>query len=307
MNKSNTERRKNKQTSFSKNRNFYGWVFALPWVLGLLFFYLLPLIQSIYYSFTSYTILNPGEWVGLQNYRDLMKDNLFLAGVYNTVYYTVFYVPLSIITGVAIAVLLNMKISGMAVYRTIYFLPTLVPHVAVAVIWMWMLNPQLGLINAVLEFFGIQGPGWLSSETWSKPSLILMSLWGSGQAIVIYLAGLQDVPQDYYDAASVDGANAWQRIRLITVPILTPVIFFNMIMGMINAFQQFTLPYSLTGGQGTPGTSLVFYVMHLYDNAFVYLKMGYASAMAWILFVIIMVMTGIILATSKRWVHYQGK
>ncbi len=296
-----------KKVLLGNKRNLYGWIFASPWVVGLLVFYILPLFSSMYYSFTSYSILKPGEWIGFDNYRELVADETFWISIYNTIYFTVFFVPLSIIVGVAIAVLLNMKIKGMSVYRTIYFLPTLVPHVAVAVIWMWLLNPRLGLVNTVLEWVGIHGPAWLSSVAWSKPSLIFMSLWGIGNAIVIYLAGLQDVPQDYYDAAAVDGANAMQRIRQVTIPILTPVIFFNMVMGMIHAFQQFTLPYSLTGGQGTPGTSLVFYVMYLYDNAFIYLKMGYASAMAWILFVVIMLLTAVIFMTSKRWVHYQGK
>ncbi|TBL81058.1 carbohydrate ABC transporter permease [Paenibacillus thalictri] len=287
--------------------NLYGLLFASPWILGLLIFYALPLVLSIYYSFTSYSILKPGEWVGLDNYRNLMNDKSFWIGIYNTIYFTVIFVPLSIVIGVGVAVLLNMKIKGMSVYRTIFFLPTLVPHVAIAIIWLWILNPRLGLINLALEWVGIQGPAWLSSVAWSKPALIFMSLWGIGNAIVIYLAGLQDVPQDLYDAAAVDGANASQRIRRITIPMLTPVIFFNLVMGMIHAFQQFTLPYALTGGQGTPGTSMLFYVMYLYNNAFIYLKMGYASAMAWILFIVIMILTCIIFVTSKRWVHYQGK
>jgi multiple sugar transport system permease protein len=301
------EQRRKIGAKYGEKHNIYGWLFASPWILGLILFYALPLILSIYYSFTSYSILKPGEWVGLENYRNLIVDENFWIGIYNTLYFTLVFVPLSIIVGVAVAVLLNMNIKGMSVYRTIYFLPTLVPHVAVAVIWLWVLNPRLGLVNAALELIGIQGPAWLSSVNWSKPALIFMSLWGIGNAIVIYLAGLQDVPQDLYDAASVDGANAMQRIFRITLPMLTPVIFFNLVMGMIHAFQQFTLPYSLTGGQGTPGTSMLFYMMYLYDNAFIYLKMGYASAMAWILFVVIMFLTGIIFVTSKRWVYYQGK
>ncbi|GIP35384.1 carbohydrate ABC transporter permease [Paenibacillus sp. J2TS4] len=291
----------------TRRENLYGWLFAIPWLIGLLLFFSFPLLSSIYFSFTSYSILEPGEFVGWQNYRQLFQDDVFWAAVYNTLYFAVFFVPLSILFGVALALFLNIKVKGMAVYRTLYFLPTLVPQVALAVLWMWLLNPQFGLVNGVLNSIGIEGPAWLGSEAWSKPSLILMSLWGIGQSVIIYLAGLHDIPQDYYDAADVDGANWLQKIRTITVPLLTPVIFFNLIMGVIGAFQQFTLPYTLTKGQGTPANSMMFYVMHLYDNGFKYFKMGYASAMAWILFIVIMGLTVLIFATSKRWVHYQGK
>lgn len=298
-------KRKNVLTNFSEYK--YGILFALPWIIGLIIFYAIPLFSSIYFSFTTYSILQPGEFIGLQNYKDLVHDPLFWKSVYNTIYFTVFFVPLSIIFGVALAMMLNMKVKGMAVYRTIFFLPTLVPHVALAVLWMWLLNPGFGLVNGLLNTIGIEGPAWLGSETWSKPSLILMSLWGIGQAVVIYLAGLGDIPDDYYDAADVDGANWFQKTFHITLPLLTPVIFFNLVMGIIGAFQQFTLPYTLTQGQGTPANSLTFYVMYLYDNGFKFFKMGYASAMAWILFIIIMALTAVVFITSKRWVHYQGK
>lgn len=283
----------------------YGLLFASPWIIGLIVFYAIPLFSSIYFSFTTYSILQPGEFIGLKNYAELMNDTLFWKSVYNTVYFAVYYVPLSIIFGVALAMMLNMKVKGMAVYRTIFFLPTLVPHVALAVLWMWLLNPGFGLVNGFLNTIGIDGPAWLGSETWSKPSLIMMSLWGIGQAVVIYLAGLGDISEDYYDAAEVDGANWFQKTIHITLPLLTPVIFFNLVMGIIGAFQQFTLPYTLTQGQGTPANSLTFYVMYLYDNGFKFFKMGYASAIAWILFVIIMALTAIVFLTSKRWVHYQ--
>lgn len=294
-------------TKKKEKSNYYGFLFAFPWIFGLLFFYAFPLISSVYFSFTSYSILQPGGFVGLQNYKDLMNDDLLWKSIYNTVYFAVLYVPLSIIFGIAFAMVLNIKVKGMAVYRTVFFLPTLVPHIALAVLWMWLLNPGFGLINGMLHSIGIDGPAWLGSETWSKPSLVFMSLWGIGQAIVIYLAGLADIPQDYYDASDVDGASWFQKIRTITLPLLTPVIFFNLVMGVIGAFQQFTLPYALTKGQGSPANSMTFYVMYLYDNGFKFFKMGYASAMAWILFVIIMLLTAIIFWSSKRWVHYQGK
>lgn len=298
---------KKKATKFERKLAIYGLLFASPWILGLLMFNIYPLLASAYYSFTTYSILEPGKFVGFENYSTLFKDDIFWKSISNTLYYTFIFVPLSIVQGVALAMLLNLRIKGQGIYRTLLFIPSLVPEIATVIIWLWLLNPQFGLVNFWLDKIGISGPPWIGSETWSKPSLILMSLWGTGQAVVIYLAGLQDVPQDYYDAAHVDGANGWQRMRTITLPLLTPVIFFNMIMGMIGALQNFVLPYTLTNGQGTPANSMMFYVMYLYTNGFAYLKMGYASAMAWILFIIVVVLTTIIFATQKRWVHYQGR
>ena len=301
------KKNKHKNRKLLNKSSITGLLFASPWLIGLLLFYAYPLIASIYFSFTNYSILQPGDFIGLSNYKELFSDPLFWKSIYNTIYFAVYFVPLSIIFGVGLAMALNMKVKGMGIYRTIFFLPTLVPHVALAVLWMWLLNPGFGLVNEVLAIFGIGGPSWLGSVTWSKPSLILMSLWGIGQPVIIYLAGLSDIPEDFYEAAEVDGANWFQKTFNITLPLLTPVIFFNLVMGVIAAFQQFTLPYTLTQGQGTPANSLTFYVMYLYDNAFKYFKMGYASAMAWILFVIIMILTAIIFASSKRWVHYQDK
>ncbi|WP_255452142.1 ABC-type sugar transport system, permease component [Sporosarcina sp. ANT_H38] len=298
---------KQKNRKLLKGSTTAGLLFASPWLIGLILFYAYPLIASIYFSFTDYSILQPGTFIGLNNYKDLFNDQLFWKSIYNTIYFAVYFVPLSIFFGVALAMALNMKVKGMGIYRTIFFLPTLVPHVALAVLWMWLLNPGFGLVNEILGVVGISGPSWLGSVTWSKPSLILMSLWGIGQPVIIYLAGLSDIPEDFYEAAEVDGANWFQKTFHITLPLLTPVIFFNLVMGVIAAFQQFTLPYTLTQGQGTPANSLTFYVMYLYDNAFKYFKMGYASAMAWILFLIIMILTAIIFASSKRWVHYQDK
>jgi multiple sugar transport system permease protein len=292
---------------FEKKMTLWGVLFASPWIIGLLMFHAYPLIMSVYYSFTSYSILEPGGWVGLDNYRQLMRDEIFWKSIYNTLYFTFIFVPLSIAVGVGLSLILNMKIRGQGIYRTLFFMPSLVPPVATTIIWLWLLNPQFGLVNYWLEQIGIAGPPWIGSEAWSKPSLILMSLWGVGQAIVIYLAGLQDIPQEYYDAADVDGANTWQRLRHITLPLLTPVIFFNLIMGTIGALQNFVLPFMLSNGQGTPANSMMFYVMYLYTNAFGYLKMGYASAMAWILFIIVVALTALIFWTQKRWVHYQGK
>ncbi|SDO43101.1 multiple sugar transport system permease protein [Paenibacillus sp. yr247] len=298
---------KKRKTRFEKKLSLFGLIFALPWIVGLLLFHAFPLFMSAYYSLTSYSILEPGKFVGFNNYSALFQDKVFWVSIYNTLYYTVIFVPLSIVIGVGLALLLNLKIRGQGFYRTLFFIPSLVPPVATTIIWLWLLNPQFGLVNYWLDQIGISGPPWIGSEAWSKPSLILMSLWGTGQAVVIYLAGLQDIPQDYYDAAQVDGANAWQRTKTITLPLLTPVIFFNLIIGTIGALQNFVLPYTLTNGQGTPANSMMFYVMYLYTNGFGYLKMGYASAMAWILFLIVVILTALIFVSQKRWVHYQGK
>ncbi|WP_261306359.1 carbohydrate ABC transporter permease [Paenibacillus andongensis] len=298
---------KKRKTRFEKKIAMFGFIFALPWIVGLLLFHAFPLVMSAYYSLTTYSILEPGEFVGFHNYAILFQDRVFWISMYNTLYYTVIFVPLSMAVGVGLALLLNLKIRGQGIYRTLFFIPSLVPPVATTIIWLWLLNPQFGLVNYWLDRLGIEGPPWIGSEAWSKPSLILMSLWGTGQAVVIYLAGLQDIPQDYYDAANVDGASAWQRTKTITLPLLTPVIFFNLIMGTISALQNFVLPYTLTNGQGTPANSMMFYVMYLYTNGFGYLKMGYASAMAWILFLIVVILTALIFVSQKRWVHYQGK
>ncbi|AJY77501.1 spermidine/putrescine ABC transporter permease [Paenibacillus beijingensis] len=287
-----------------KNRT--GWLFVTPWLLGLLLFYVYPLVSSIILSFTSYSILKAGSFVGLQNYRNLMGDGVFWASIYNTLYFALLYVPLSLICSLALALLLNTGRRGIGFYRTLFFLPTLVPLVAKAAIWIWLLNPQFGLVNQALAAIGINGPPWLGSDSWSKPTLVLMSLWAIGQTVMIFVAGLQDISRDYYDAAAVDGARRHQTLWRITLPLLTPVLFYNLIMGIIGSFQVFALPYSLTGGSGAPAGSLMFYVMYVYQNAFLYLKMGYASAMAWILFALIALLTAVIFASSKKWVHYQG-
>lgn len=297
--------RKRRTVGIEARKARTGVLFTLPWILGLLIFYAYPLIASIYYSFTSYSVLNPGEFVGLANYETLMADKLFWKSIANTLIFTVMSVPINIILGVAIALLLNTKIHGIGFYRTIFFIPTLVPVVATATVWRWLLNSNYGLFNSILAKFGLPAVPWLASEDWSKISLVMIAAWGIGQAIIINLGGLQDISPEYYEAASIDGANAWQKTTRITLPLLTPVIFYNVVMGVINALQIFTLPYALTNGEGSPTHSLTFYVMHLYNNAFGYMKMGYASAMAWILFVIILVLTLVIFGTSKKWVYYQ--
>ncbi|MBS4201913.1 sugar ABC transporter permease [Bacillus sp. FJAT-49732] len=261
--------------------------------------------MSLYYSFTDYDIIQSPVWVGLQNFQTLFHDKLFWKSLYNTFYYTLVYCPLSVIVGVSLALLLNLKVRGMAIYRTIFYLPSIVPFVASSILWLWLLDPQFGIINSIIAIFGIQGPGWLVDPQWSKPALIMMGLWGVGAPMIIYLAALQDIPNEMYESADIDGAVGWQKILFITVPMLTPVILFNLIMGLIGSFQYFTQAYIMT--KGGPNDSTLFYALYLYNNAFSYFHMGYASAMAWILFVIIMATTLLIFKSSARWVYYGGE
>lgn len=286
-----------------------GLLFAAPYIVGFCAFMLYPLVMSIYYSFCQFNVIKPPVFVGLENFRRLFfEDPVFLKALYNTLYYTLFSVPLSLCMAVGLALLLNQKVRGMAVYRTVFFLPTIVPIVASSVLWLWVLNPESGLLNGALrQFLGVDGPGWLADEHWSKPSLILMSLWATGGAMVIFLAGLADVPQTLYEVADIDGAGPWAKFRHVTLPMLTPTILFNLVMGLITAFQYFTQVYVMTGGKGGPVDSTMFYALYLYRNSFYYLRMGYASAMAWMLFVVILAATVGVMISSKRWVHYHGE
>ena len=297
---------KKKKRSIERRKARMGVIFTAPWIVGLLIFYAYPLLSSIYYSFTSYSILDPGKFIGFDNYIKLFHDSLYWKSIVNTLIFTLMSVPFNIIVGISIALLLNTKIRGIGIYRTIFFIPTLVPVVATATVWRWLMNTN-GLFNNILTSIGLDAIPWLADEKWSKTSLVIIAAWGVGQAVIINLAGLQDISPEYYEAASVDGANRLHKIMNITVPLLTPVIFYNVVMGTINALQIFTLPYALTNGEGTPVNSLTFYVMNLYSNAFGYMKMGYASAMAWVLFVIILTLTIIIFGSSKKWVHYQSE
>jgi multiple sugar transport system permease protein len=285
-----------------RRNRIVGWLFISPWVVGFLAFALFPFLASLYYSFTNYSILAPPQWAGLQNYQQMFQDPLFWQSLYNTMYFTVIFVPLSTVVAIAIALLLNMKIHGQAVYRTIFYLPSVVPVVASSVLWIWIFNPSFGFLDAFLRTVGLPAPGWLYSELWVKPSLILMALWGIGSPIVIYLAGLQGVPHDLYEAATLEGANAWQRTRYVTLPMISPVILFNVVLGLIGSFQYFTQAYVMT--QGGPDNASLFFALYLYQQAFQYLHLGYASAMAWLLFVLILLATLFVFRSSARWVYY---
>lgn len=289
-------------------KSLVGYAFISPWLIGFIVFTAGPFITSVYLAFTRYDVVSSPEWVGLANYRMLLFDDpLFWKSLWITVKYALVAVPLGIVAGVGLALLLNLKIVGISVYRTVFYLPAIVPIVATSVVFMWLLNPRIGLVNQLLQLFGMlpkDCPTWLDSAKWAFWSLVFMSLWAVGGSMIIYLAGLKDIPETLYEAAMIDGAGAWQRTVHVTLPMLTPVIFFNLVMGIIGAFQYFTQAFIMT--QGGPEDSTQFYALYLFNRAWRYLDMGYASAMAWILFVIIMVLTGLVFKTHKRWVHYGG-
>jgi multiple sugar transport system permease protein len=290
-----------------------GMAFLSPWLIGFIVFTLIPIGLSFYFSLCKFDMLQPPRYIAAHNYTDLLHDKTFWQATSNTFYYTAMALPAGLLVSLGLAMLLNVEIPGRAIWRTIIFMPSLVPIVASAMVWMWMLNPRLGLFNLLLgrlndilpAKLNFPLPPWLGDPQWAMPTLALMSLWGVGNAVVIYLAGLQDVPVELYEAAELDGAGLLGRMRHVTIPMLSPVIFFNLIMAIIGALQIFDIPYIMTNGG--PVHKTYFLSMYLYDNAFVYLQMGYASAMAWIMLVIVLVLTGVAFWTSSRWVHYQGK
>jgi multiple sugar transport system permease protein len=294
-------------TKLERRNLLKGLAFLSPWMIGFTVFTLLPIILSAYFSLCDYALLQPPVYRGTENYRALAHDPVFWQSMKVTAKFTILALPLGMIVALALALLLNVKILGQSIYRTIIFLPSLVPAVALAMIWMWLYNPKLGLINLALRHLGISNPpGWLADPVWSMPALVLMSVWGVGNTVIIYLAGLQDVPNDLYEAADLDGAGTLAKLWNVTLPFISPVIFFNLIIAIIGTMQTFTLPYIMTP-QGQPDRATYFYTMYLNDNAFSYLKMGHASAMAWIQLLATLALTGIAFWTSKRWVYYQGK
>ena len=282
-----------------------GLSFISPWLIGMLAFQAYPFFASLYYSLRSTTLLSDGKYIGLENYRELMKDDLFWKSLGNTAYFTVASLIVGTIGALGLALLLNQRIRGMTFYRVIFYMPSIVPLAAVSVIWIWILHPRYGVLNFLLEKVGLPRLGWFSDPDWAMPGLIVVSFWGLGNAMIIYLAGLQDIPQELYEASAIDGASGWRRLVNITIPLLTPIILFNLIMGLIGGFQYFVEPFVIT--QGGPVDSTLTYGLYLYNNAFVYFRMGYAAAMGWILFVIIMTITLLLLRTSRSWVFYQGQ
>jgi multiple sugar transport system permease protein len=290
----------------SRRNTINGNLFAVPWMIGLLVFWVYPILASFYYSFNDFNAIQTPQWIGLENYTNLFKDPEFRISAFNTLYFAVVSIPLAIIFAFGLALLLNMNIRGRFFYRTVYFLPTLVPSVALSLVWIYLFNPATGLVNVPFDWIGVRGPCWNACEAWARPTIVLLALWIIGGQVVLYLAGLQDVPQELYDAAMVDGANPFQKFRAVTFPMMTPVIFFHLVTSVIGAFQFFDIPYIMTGGTGAPSNSLLFYSIYLYKNAFAYFKMGYASAMAWLMFLAILLITLAIFRSARHWVYYGG-
>ncbi|MGN6724681.1 MAG: carbohydrate ABC transporter permease [Tepidisphaeraceae bacterium] len=281
--------------------------FSAPLIAGLLCFTLLPVLGSAYLSFTQAPLFGRPVGVGVANYRELMGDARFWLSVRNTLSFALFAVPLGMVAGLAMALLLNTKVRGMAFYRTMFFLPTVVPTIASCVLWTQLLNPDHGLVNQFLRLSHVPEtwiPGWLTSETWSKPALVLMSVWGAGGGMVLYLAALQDVPQELHEAAAIDGAGAWRRLYHVTLPAISPVLLFTAVTGLIGAMQYFAQAMVMTNGG--PWDSTLFYSLNLFDTAFTEYRLGYASAMAWIMFLLVLLLTAAVLRISRRHVHYQG-
>lgn len=287
-------------------RRWRGVPYVAPWCIGFLAFTLGPYLFALYLSFSKWQLLGPIEFVGTQNYRDLFNDPLFIKSLVNTSFYTIISVPGLMILAFAAALLLNEQIRFRPLFRTIFYLPSITPGVASVILWVWLLHPT-GIVNTFLGYLGVPEdaqPNWFASTDWAMPGLILMSFWGIGSMMIIYLAGLQGVPQHLYEAASIDGANWWQRLRHVTIPMMTPTIFFTMIVGVISSFQSFAS--ALIATKGGPANSTLFVLLYLYYEAFRFFHMGYASAIAWILFVIIMAFTVLQFALARRWVHYDS-
>jgi multiple sugar transport system permease protein len=299
-----------KKRRFSRialRQNVLGYLWISPWLLGFFFFILGPMMASVGYSFTNYRIVNEPRFVGLGNYvTALTTDSLFWPSMGRTFLFMLISVPIGVAASLLLAILLNQRLRGETLYRTFFFLPTLTPLAAAAILWTWILHPDVGMMNYLLSLVGIDGPAWLASTRWAMPSIVMITLWTSigGGRMIIFLAGLQGVPQELYESASIDGAGAWSKFWNITLPMISPALFFNMILGIIAALQVFTTAYITT--RGGPGRATWFYALHIYTNAFEYFDMGYASALAIILFVVLLIFTLIQLRLSNRWVFYAG-
>jgi len=288
-----------------RKKDLWGYALVSPWLFGFLTLTLLPMASSIYLSLTDYDVFSPPKWVGLTNFQNMFSfDPRYWVSLLNTTYYAVFSVPLSMGLALTVAILLNQGLPGQNAFRTIYYMPSVVSGVGMSLLWLYLFDPNIGLINLALGAVGIRGPAWLQDPGWSKPALILMSMWGIGGQMVIFLAGLQGVPPELYEAAQVDGANRLQKVAYVTIPLITPTIFFTLIMGIIGSFQVFTQAYVMT--RGGPVNSTLFYVLYLYLNAFRFFEMGYASAMAWVLFFIILAPTALQFRLAGRWVYYEA-
>jgi multiple sugar transport system permease protein len=290
------------------NEALWGYAFLVPWIVGFVCFIAGPMVASLGLSFTDYPLGGTPVWIGTQNYvMAFTHDELFWPAIRRTFEYAAIVVPVGIVGSLLSAILLDLRLKGTSFFRTFFYLPHLTPVIASVMIWLWLLSPQYGLVDNVLGKVGIPGPNWLGTSEWALPSLAIMALWGiiGGDQMIIFLAGLQDVPRELHEVAAIDGANGWQRLRHVTLPMLSPTIFFNTVLAIIGALQVFTTAFVATNGG--PAYATWFYALHIYNNAFVYFKMGYASALSWIFFVVLIAFTYIQFRAATRWVYYAGE
>jgi multiple sugar transport system permease protein len=288
-------------------RRWTALAFISPWIIGFLVFTLYPVLASLYYSFCDYDVLSRPIWVGLLNYQDMATDHVYWQSLGNTLLFSLISLPLGLSVALAFALLLNQPVRGRGVFRAIYYLPSLVPAVASATVWLWILNGRHGLLNRGLMALGLDNPPqWLNDPQWTKPALALMAIWGCGNTVVIFLAGLQGVPRTLLEAATIDGASAWRRLWHVTLPFISPVIYFNLIIGVIGSLQVFVSAFVMLTNGG-PDRSALFYAVYLYQNAFEFRQMGYACAMAWILFLLTVALTWLASRSARGFVHYQGE
>ncbi len=307
-----SQARRRRAGGMARREAIEGYLFILPWIVGLIVFTAGPFLAGFLLSFTDYSALQAPNWTGLQNYVKVFHDQNFYLSIFNTLYYVVLSVPLGMVIGFGLALLLNQKIPGIAFFRTAFYMPSIVPAVPSIMLFLWILNDRFGLLNGFLSSIGISGPDWLTSPSWTKPSLVIWSLWQVGGSMIIYLAGLQSVPQELYEAASIDGAGAGRKFWHVTIPMISPTIFFVLTIGIISSFQVFTAAFLLgSGNYGMPGAgplnSLLFWVLNIYQQGFYFYRFGYASALAWLLFVVIMLVTLVQLALARRWVYYEAE
>jgi multiple sugar transport system permease protein len=281
----------------------FGYAALIPYTIGFLVFVAGPLLYSLWLSFNNYQILRPPSWAGLDNYRSLLEDPLFWKSLQNTAIYSLVSVPLGVVIGYAIALLLNQKVFGLSFWRTVYYVPSIVPVLATSYLFSWMFNSDVGLVNLWLKAIGIRGPNWFGDPSWALPTFIIISLWGAGGGMVLYLAAMQGVSTTLYDAAKVDGASAWQRLWNVTIPMTSPTVLFMFMIGIIGSFQVFTQVFVISGGG--PVNATLMYVLYLYMNGWQFFKMGYAAALAWVLFALILVLTLLTLKLSGRLVFYE--
>lgn len=296
------------KSALQADEAFWGYIFLLPWILGLVIFWVGPILASAYFSLLEYDVVSPPTFIGIENYvRAFTADRQFWSSLGRTLYFSVMVVPIGLFGSLFLAMLLNRGYVGTNFFRTLYFLPHLTPAVALAVLWIWLFHPSVGPINMFLGWFGIDGPGWLTSKFWALEALIIISLWAGmgGNTMLIFLAGLQGVPQELYEASEIDGAGPWSKFRNVTLPLISPTMLFNLILGIIGALKVFTLAFVATNGG--PSYATWFYALHIYRQSFEYFRMGYGAALAWIFVIVLLIFTYFQIVLSRRWVYYAGE